>query len=136
MRRSSAGRCVSEPPSAPVTPQPAATRALAPDPGSSVDRMEEAILNEGADPDGGVLDDLANDARSLLDAPIPSLGGEIARPEGARLGPDLSIVSVGEASRVGDRSVRVPLVLGDGEGGTSTLVLTLQLDALAEEDPG
>ena len=26
------------------------------------------------------------------------------------------------------------VVLGDGEGGTSTLVLTIQLDALLEED--
>jgi signal recognition particle receptor subunit beta len=123
-------------PSAPLTPQPAPTRAFAPVPRSSVDRMEEAILNEGADPDGGVLDDVANDARTLLDAPLPSVGGEIVRPEGARLGPDFSIVSVGEACRVGDRSVRVPLVLGDGEGGTSTLVLTLQLDVLVEEDSG
>ncbi len=51
-----------------------------------------------------------------------------------RLGPDVTIVSVGEASRAGERSVRVPLVLGDREGGTSTLVLTIALDALVEAD--
>jgi hypothetical protein len=71
-----------------------------------------------------------------MDRPIPRLGGEIERPDGARLGRNLTIVSVGEASRAGERSVRLPLVVGDGEGGTSTLVLTLQLDALMEEDPG
>ena len=54
----------------------------------------------------------------------------------SRLGPDLSIVSVGEASREGDRGVRLPLVLGDAEGGTTTVVLTLQLDVLVDEDPG
>ena len=52
------------------------------------------------------------------------------------LGSDLSIVSVGEASLAGDRSVRVPIVLGDGEGQTSTLVLTIQLDPLIDENRG
>ena len=105
-------------------------------PTSSVERMEEAILNEGSHAESGDLDLAADDAQSLLDAPIPSLGGEIERPDGARLGRDLTIVSVGEATRASERSVRLPLVLGDGEGGTSTLVLTLQLDALEEEDSG
>ena len=103
-------------------------------PTSSVERMEEAILNEGSHAESGDLDLAADDAQSLLDAPIPSLGGEIERPDGARLGRDLTIVSVGEATRASERSVRLPLVLGDGEGGTSTLVLTIQLDALEEED--
>jgi hypothetical protein len=53
-----------------------------------------------------------------------------------RIGLDLSIVSVGEATREGNRAVRLPLVLGDAEGGTSTLVLTIQLDAPAEETTG
>lgn len=118
----------------PATGSPAQPAAAAPpEPISSVERMEEAILNEGARAGSGDLDLAADDAQSLLDEPIPSLGGEIERPEGARLGRDLTIVSVGEASRAGDRSVRVPLVLGDSEGGTSTLVLTIQLDALEEE---
>ena len=50
------------------------------------------------------------------------------------MGPDLSIVSVGQATRSGERSVRVPLVLGDGDGNTSTLVLTIQLDPLMDEN--
>jgi signal recognition particle receptor subunit beta len=112
-------------------PSPAPAPPAPPAPLSSAERMEQAILNEGDD-----LDSAASQAESLLDAPIPSLGGEILRPDGARLGRDLSIVSVGAATRAGDRSVRIPLVLGDGEGGTSTLVLTIQLDALVEEDSG
>jgi len=62
----------------------------------------------------------------------PSPAGEIERPRGVRIGNDLSIVSVGEAVRSGDREVVLPLVLGDGSGQTSTLVLTLRLDALVE----
>ena len=49
---------------------------------------------------------------------------------------DESHTAFGEATREGDRSVRVPLVLGDADGGTSPVVLTIQLDALVEEDPG
>jgi hypothetical protein len=44
-------------------------------------------------------------------------------------------VSVGEASRADERSVRVPLVVGDAEGETSTLVLTVRLDPLLDEGP-
>ena len=52
---------------------------------------------------------------------------------GVRIGPSLSIVSVGEATRADDRSVRIPLVLGDDEGGTSTVVLTVRIDPLLSE---
>lgn len=124
------------PQTADAAPRPAPAAPPRREPASSVERMEEAILSEGASLETDALDTAANDARTLLDSPIPSLGGEIARPDGARLGSDLSIVSVGEAKRAGDRSVRLPLVLGDGEGGTSTVVLTIQLDALVEEDSG
>jgi hypothetical protein len=58
---------------------------------------------------------------------------EIESMRAVRIGPELSIVSVGEATRAGDRAVRVPLVLGDGGGSTSTLVLTIQLDPLIDE---
>ena len=35
---------------------------------------------------------------------------------------------------VGERAVRVPLVLGDAEGNTSRVALTIQLDPLMDED--
>ena len=50
------------------------------------------------------------------------------------MGADLSIVSVGEAARTGDRAVRIPLVLGDAEGNTSTVALSIQLEPLMDED--
>ncbi|MGI9592728.1 MAG: GTP-binding protein [Myxococcota bacterium] len=100
-------------------------------PPSSVERMEQAILEEGRTRGAG-----GSEPQTLMERPIPRLGGEIERPQGARLGRNLSIVSVGEAARLDNRSVRLPLVVGDGEGGTSTLVLTLRLDTLAEEDSG
>jgi len=99
------------------------------------ERLERAILEETDHPESAALDATTHEAQTLLDSPMPNLSGEIDRPSGARLGPDLSIVSVGEAVRLDDRRVRVPLVLGDGEGGLSTLSLTIALDALVEQDP-
>jgi len=97
-------------------------------------RMEDAILREHEHPDTGAIEEAANRAQSLLDTSWPQVAGEIERSAGIRVGPDLSIVSVGEATRSGERAVRVPLVLGDGEGNTSTLVLTIQLDPLTDEN--
>ncbi len=104
---------------------------------SPPERMENAIAGEASNAEASAVEATARQAETLLDTPSwPPVTGEIERPAGARLGPNLSIVSVGEASRAGDRSVRVPLVLGDAEGGTTTVVLTLQLDVLVDEDPG
>jgi hypothetical protein len=94
--------------------------------------MEAAILEE---PEARRSLDAAETARrteTLIDAPWQQVSGEIARPEGMRLGPDVSIVSVGEARRAGERSLSVPIVLGDSEGGTTTLVLTIALDPLVD----
>jgi hypothetical protein len=96
--------------------------------------MQEAIADEGTELDAPALDLAASQAESLLEDSFPGFAGEIERPLGVRLGPDVSIVSVGEATRTGVRSVRLPLVLGDADGGTSTLVLSIQLDALVESD--
>jgi signal recognition particle receptor subunit beta len=95
--------------------------------------LEEAILEETSRPDTASLDAELSSAESLLEAPWPD-GGDGTAPLGARIGRDLVIVSVGDASRVDDRSVRLPIVLGDGLGETSTLVLTIRLDALVDED--
>jgi len=42
-------------------------------------------------------------------------------------------VSVGEATLADERSVRIPLVLGDDQGGISAVVLTVRLDPLLED---
>jgi len=127
-----------------VAPEPAPVRPPEPEPpaaeedfAAAPERMENAILEEPSHSEAPVLDATTRQAETLLDTPSwPQVTGEIERPTGVRLGPDLSIVSVGEASRADDLSVRVPLVLGDAEGGTTSLVLTLRLDVLVDEDPG
>jgi signal recognition particle receptor subunit beta len=101
---------------------------------SPSERMEDAILREPEHPERGSIDEAAQQAETLLDTSWEQVAGEIERSAGVRVGPDLSIVSVGQATRSGERAVRVPLVLGDGEGNTSTLVLTIQLDPLMDED--
>ena len=64
-------------------------------------------------------------AEALLDEQPWHHGGEhLETGLGARLGRDLTIVSVGEATREGDRGVRIPLVLGDGEGETGDRTIT------------
>jgi signal recognition particle receptor subunit beta len=110
-------------PARPVVPSPPAQRGF-----------EHAILQE-ASRDDAALDSEVASAESLLDAPWPG-GPDVIETHGARLGPDLSIVSVGDAVRVDAHSLRVPVVLGDREGQTSTLMLTIRLDALVDEDAG
>jgi signal recognition particle receptor subunit beta len=119
-----------------ATPTPAAAAPAsspAPQPAAAT-RMEEAILAEPDHPEIEEIETASLDAQSTLDAPWPQVSGEIDRSQGVVLGPDITIVSVGDATRVGDRSVRVPLVLGDPEGQTTTLTLTIQLDALVDGD--
>jgi len=118
---------------APPEPQPAAEQAFA----RQSESMESAILREPSHPEAPEFEAATRQAETLLDAPSwPQVSGEIERTAGARLGPDFSIVSVGEAARAGDRSVRLPLVLGDEEGGTTSLVITLSLEVFVDEDPG
>jgi signal recognition particle receptor subunit beta len=119
------------PPPSPAPPPPAQTSP----PPSASERMEEAILAEPMHAESADIEADAFAARSLLDRhPLDGID-ELAPPAGARIGRDLCIVSVGEASRADERSVRVPLVVGDAEGETSTLVLTVRLDPMLDEDP-
>jgi signal recognition particle receptor subunit beta len=118
------------PAAAAAPPAPAPARAPS-------GRLERAILEEPGHPDARAVDSAAREAETLLDRPsYEELAGELEQPRGARLSRDLSIVSVGEATRTGERSVRLPLVVGDGEGETSTLVLHLTLDVLVDGDTG
>ena len=99
---------------------------------SPSERMEQAILDEDDHPENEDIAATARQAEALLEEPWDQVPGEIERTSGAILSSDFSIVSVGEATRTGERAVRVPVVLGDAQGKTSTLVLTIQLDPMIE----
>jgi len=98
--------------------------------------MEAAILAEGEDlAEASLVDEAAFDAQSALDQPWEAVAADALKPSGARIGGDLRIVSVGTASREGDRSVRVPLVLGNAEGESVTVALSISIDPLLDETP-
>ncbi|MCZ6781949.1 MAG: ADP-ribosylation factor-like protein [Proteobacteria bacterium] len=106
-----------------------------PAPISATQLMEEGILADGAgDAESAAAGDAIRDAQTLLDRSWDELSAE-AKPEaGLRLGPDLRIVSVGSATVVGDREVRFPVVLGNDQGESVTLALTVRLDLLLDDD--
>lgn len=122
---------VPEPPPPPEPPAPPPVFAAEePDPVLDVDpalRLESAILSE--ETSDHEADAQLEVAQSLLEDSWHEAAPTAA---GVRLSADLTVVSVGEARRVNERAVRVPLLLGDGDGATSTLVLTIQLDALVD----
>lgn len=119
---------VLERPAAPLASEHALRSATSPE-----DRMEAAILSEEHHPERETIEAAAERAEALLDTTWERAHSEVSQSAGVRVGADLSIVSVGEATRAGERSVRIPLVLGDGEGNTSTLALTIQLDPLTDD---
>jgi signal recognition particle receptor subunit beta len=96
--------------------------------------MEEAILAEPEHPEELAIDAESQAAAAALSgAPWENEPDRLAEPLGARVGASLTIVSVGEATRADERSVRIPLVLGDDEGGTSEVVLTVRIDPRTPE---
>ena len=130
---------VPEPPAPPepeeevALPQPDAPFAPE-EPGLEM-QMEEAILHEAEHPEAAEIEAEAQIAEDLLDQPWQHGAADLSAPLGARIDSELSIVSVGEATRADERSVRLPIVLGDGVGATSTLMLTIRLDPLVDEAP-
>jgi hypothetical protein len=105
------------------------------DSGNSQTLMESAILAEAVhDPEAAAAGAVASDVQALLDQPWDAVS-QAAKPKGgARIGADLRIVSVGDAQRKNDRTICVPLVLGNDDGETITLALTIQLDPLLDGD--
>ncbi len=102
---------------------------------STQSMMEAAILAEGEDDyEAHAAHAFTEDAQRVLDRPFDALVHEAKPNAGARIGADLRIVSVGDATREGDRSVRLPLVLGNDDGETVTLGLTIALDPLLDGD--
>jgi signal recognition particle receptor subunit beta len=98
-----------------------------------IDIMERAILAEGEEVDESAAD-TAFEAQTLLDQPWDRIPDAVKSTGELRIGADLRIVSVGAASRVGERAVRVPVVLGNAEGESVTLALTIQLDPILDGD--
>ena len=98
-----------------------------------LDAMEVEILKEGLEVDADAIEATVEQAQALLDVPWDHVAEEIDAHQPLSGALELSIVSVGEATRAGDRAVRVPLVLGDTEGQTTSLVLTIQIDPLVGE---
>ncbi|MEZ4291595.1 MAG: hypothetical protein R3E53_14095 [Myxococcota bacterium] len=98
--------------------------------GSSHDVLEAAILAEG---ENEGLDDVAEAvALDFADATQPdwqAVADETQKPE-AGLGAALRVVSAGQPEVQADGTLCLPLVLGDEDGRTRSLVLSLRLDAL------
>jgi hypothetical protein len=103
---------------------------------SAAARMEDAILSEEEHPEANVLDDLAASAQTALDIPWGELEDEGEPIAAVQLDSEFSIASIGEATRSGERGVRIPLVVSDKGGRTSSLVLTIQLDPEADGESG
>jgi signal recognition particle receptor subunit beta len=120
----------------PAEPVPAAEPEPEPSPEPAPtapphETMEEAILSESEHPERDDIDAASDAASALLDdQPWLHEPDEFGAPLGARIAEGLSIVSVGEATRVDAHGVRIPLVMGDEEGETSNLVLTVRLEPL------
>jgi signal recognition particle receptor subunit beta len=103
---------------------------------SATARMENAILSEDEHPEADALDDLAATAQTALDMPWGELAEEGESTAAVQLDSEFSIASVGEATRSGERGVRIPLVVSDKSGRTSNLVLTVHLDPQPDGDGG
>ena len=66
----------------------------------------------------------------------PDVPDDLKAVDGARIGADFEIVSIGSATRSGPRSIRIPLVLGNPEGESITLALKLEIEPLLEDGEG
>jgi hypothetical protein len=115
----------------PELPEEGFDSTLEPTPSS---RMKDEILSGEEHPEADALDNLAREAEEAFDAPWDDVVVDLESPNGAQLDAEFAITSVGEATRSGDRGVRVPLVVADKQGRSSKLVLTIQLDPLLEGD--
>lgn len=95
---------------------------------STAELLESAILAEGEEEQfqtlGAIEVDLEGDRPAWTEAETPAKPTE---------GP-LRIVSVGQATVEADGGLRLPLVLGDEGGRSRSVVLSLRLDALPNED--
>lgn len=102
-----------------------------PDPVSAREAMESAILAEG---DASEVGDASLRATQVaLDDAWPEVPNDLKADTGARIGTDMKIVSVGSATRSGERGVRVPLVLGNDAGESVTVELNISLEPMLDD---
>jgi len=120
-----------------VAPEPAVAEvSLTATQVSATMRMEDAILAESEHPDANIIDEIAASAQTALDIPWGEHADEGEPLTAVQLDPDFSIASVGEATRSGERGVRIPLVVSDKAGRRSRLVLSIRLDPLVDGEGG
>ena len=91
------------------------------------------VLEEGLLADDDAAQGVADDARASLDRSWSELESA-ANDSGVRIDAGLHVVSVGTASKAGDRAVRLPVVLGNDAGESVTVALTISLDPLLDEE--
>ena len=99
--------------------------------------LEDAILLEGEerDPAGDrSADATLRDTQAVLDRPWSELEGVASATDAPRLDADLRILEVGEAEIAGERTLRVPITLGNPSGERTRLSLTIALEPLLDDD--
>jgi signal recognition particle receptor subunit beta len=102
---------------------------------SSAQILENAILAEAESCEvAESVAETVSETQISLDRPWEELAREAKEKPGVQISGDLRILSVGTATQVGERTVRVPLVLGNQQGNSATLALTIQLEPLLDDD--
>ena len=101
---------------------------------TAFERIEDAILSEIEHPEMIAIDDLAREAQTVFETPWDDPPANPIQSAPGLLDTEFSIASVGEATRVGERGVRVPIEISGKDQRHSTLILTIQLDPLLAED--
>ncbi|MAI77864.1 MAG: hypothetical protein CL917_02885 [Deltaproteobacteria bacterium] len=102
-------------------------------PSSITDLMEAAILAEANDPEADELDSLLSHTQVSLNRSWSDVERDTKASSGIRFTDDLKIISVGTASKSGVRGVSVPIVLGNDDGESVSLALTISLDPILDE---
>ena len=94
--------------------------------------MERAIRAEAGQPEAGSIDAELLAAESFFES-----AGQSADPPPmhAEERPALQIVSVGNATREDASTLRVPLVLGDAEGTTAEIALSIRIETVKSDPP-
>ena len=100
-----------------------------PNAASTAELLESAILAEGEDPNFQTLGSIEVD----FDGDAPHWAAEVEADMKPAQGL-LRVVSVGQATVKADGGVQLPLVLGDEDGASRSVVLSLRLDEIAAID--